>query len=456
MNLRQKIILFAIAPLVVALCAISLAVSYQADALVEQEREVIKTTYIKTKENELKNYVALAMRAISHLYESGRNDAATQDAAKAILERLEYSADGYFFLYRFDGTLLSHSKMKDQVGTNMLHRLDENGKPLIRDFINIAREKRDDFFYDYVWEKYSTGNTAKIPKRAYVIGLPKWGWVLGTGVYMDDIDAALAEADKKASTNITRTMLWIFAITGLSLLIVISLGLALNIREQRDTLEKERERFAGELHEGIAQQVDAIKNHIETDILKLTNSSQEESSETLGMLEEMVERLYEVNGEIRRIAHGLYPEILTDLGLEKALRQLTHDYPSAHFTSEGEVNGLPERVALALYRTAQAALDNVYKHANARKIIVRLEGDEHYVTLIINDDGNGFNVESHLGALCDRIGVGIGLRNMKRRIENENGKLDIASSPEGTTVTAKVLRKSLSIFLTNLFPWKSK
>jgi two-component system, NarL family, sensor kinase len=337
----------------------------------------------------------------------------------------------------------------------VLHRLDENGKPLIRDFINIAREKRDDFFYDYVWEKYSTGNTAKIPKRAYVIGLPKWGWVLGTGVYMDDIDAALAEADKKASTNITRTMLWIFAITGLSLLIVISLGLALNIREQRDTLEKERERFAGELHEGIAQQVDAIKNHIETDILKLTNSSQEESSETLGMLEEMVERLYEVNGEIRRIAHGLYPEILTDLGLEKALRQLTHDYPSAHFTSEGEVNGLPERVALALYRTAQAALDNVYKHANARKIIVRLEGDEHYVTLIIIDDGDGFNVESHLGDSGDRIGDGIGLRSMKRRIENENGKLDITSSP-GTTVIAKVPRKSLSIFLTNLFPWKSR
>jgi two-component system NarL family sensor kinase len=281
--------------------------------------------------------------------------------------------------------------------------------------------------------------------------------MLGTGVYLDDIDTALAEADEKASNNITGTMFWIFAITMLSLLVIISLGLALNIREHRDTLEKERERFAGELHEGICQMLGAIKLNIEADIKGLTGSGQDGPSTTRDILEEIIERIVEVNVEIRRIAHGLYPEILTDLGLETALQQLAYDYPatSIDFTSGGEVNSLPAPTNLALYRTAQAALDNIKKHANAKKIMLQLEGDEHYVTLTIIDDGNGFDIKTYYGESSD----GIGLRNMKRRIEDEkvDGKLTvISSSPLGTTVIAKVPRKPRNKLLINLFPWKSK
>ncbi|WP_213539504.1 cache domain-containing protein [Nitrosospira sp. NRS527] len=449
MNLRQKIILFALAPLVLALSAISLTVYHQATSLVQQEREVIKPAYLATKESELKNYVALATHAISHLYESGKTDTATKDAARAILAKLEYSEDGYFFLYDLKGTMLMHPRQKESIGKNMWNLTDPNGKMIIQDLIHIARTGGG--FYDYVWPKPSTHSNDPKPKRSYAIELPAWGWMLGTGVYLDDIDDALTEIDQKASNNITSTMLWILAIMLLSLLMVIFVGLALNIWEQRDTLEKERMRFAGELHDGVCQKLGAIKLRIEELIKKLAGPPQDMSI-TLDILEEMAGRLYEVNDEVRGIARGLYPEILTDLGLESALRQLTHDYPatSIDFFSLGDVNGLSNPANLALYRMAQESLENTRKYAAANQITLRLEGDERYVTLTIIDDGTGFDVSKH----TSDSSRGMGLRNMRRRLEDErvDGKLIPRSSPQGTTVMARVPRKPRNTFLINLFP----
>ena len=97
MKLRQKILLFAVLPLLLALCAIALTVRHHAISLAQQERKVIEPAYLATKDAELKNYVAIANRAIAHLYESGKTDEATKAEAKKILEKLEYGEDGYFF-----------------------------------------------------------------------------------------------------------------------------------------------------------------------------------------------------------------------------------------------------------------------------------------------------------------------------------------------------------------------
>ena len=206
MRLRQKIILFAITPLLLAFCAISLTVFIQANSLKEEEGQAIRDAFLKTKDSELKNYVTLATLAISHLYEPGRSDAASKEAAKAILEKFEYSVDGYFFVYDFEGTMIVHPKQREKVGTNTINETDRSGKPLIKDLIRIAKEEGKGY-YDYIYEKFSTGKYQ--PKRAYVVGLPEWGWMLGTGVYLDDIDAAVIGVKENVSNSITNTMLWI-------------------------------------------------------------------------------------------------------------------------------------------------------------------------------------------------------------------------------------------------------
>ena len=77
MQLRQKVIFLAIAPLIVALCAIALFVRQQAIELAHEQHATIQRAYLASKEAELKHYVDLASHSIAHLTASGRSDPAT-------------------------------------------------------------------------------------------------------------------------------------------------------------------------------------------------------------------------------------------------------------------------------------------------------------------------------------------------------------------------------------------
>ena len=154
MKLRQKIILLAITPLILALCAIALAVRHQATLLGQQQRATIQTAYLASKETELKHYVALATESIAHLYQSGRNDSATLDEAKAILSKLDYGSDGYFFVYDLQGNNLMHPRQPELVGQNLWNLKDVNGTLIVQRLIALA--KNGGGFERYLWEKPST------------------------------------------------------------------------------------------------------------------------------------------------------------------------------------------------------------------------------------------------------------------------------------------------------------
>src|SRR5699024_55369 len=144
-------ILFAIVPLIVAVPIIGYTVRYQAIVLKQQQQEIIQTAYLASKDAELKNYLTLAKRSIAHLYDPGRTDAAAIEEAKAILTKLDYGNDGYFFVYDFKGNCLIHARQQGLVGKNLWALTDPNGKLVIQDLINRARQGGG--FEDYIWEK---------------------------------------------------------------------------------------------------------------------------------------------------------------------------------------------------------------------------------------------------------------------------------------------------------------
>ncbi|MGN6701741.1 MAG: cache domain-containing protein, partial [Burkholderiaceae bacterium] len=223
----------------------------------------VQTAYRASKEAELKHYVVLATRAISHLYDSGRDDPATLDEAKAILAKLEYGDDGYFFLYDMHGKNLMHPRLPEIVGKNLWEMKDANGNPTIQRLTERARAGGG--FERYMWEKPSLHQV--MPKLGYVVSLDRWGWMMGTGIYLDDVEAALAKIDAQISGNIHSTMLWITGIAIASVLGIALSGLALNVSEYRvadaklkvlaqrvvRSQEDERARLSRDLHDGISQ-----------------------------------------------------------------------------------------------------------------------------------------------------------------------------------------------------------
>jgi len=447
MKLRQKVIFLAITPLILALCAIALAVRHQANVLAQQQRDTIQQAYLASKEAELEHYVTLATHSISRLYKSGARDQASMDEAKRILGSLSFGDDGYFFIYDLKGNSLMHPRQPELVGQNLWELKDQHGTPTIQRL--LQRAQAGGGYERYYWVKPSSHQPA--PKLGYVILLKEWGWMLGTGIYLDDVDRALEKVDTQQRANIQNTMLWITGIAIAAALVVAGAGVALNISELRvadaklkalaqrvvESQEEERARLSRDLHDGISQWLVSIKLQIEAGIIRLG------SSPAQGVFEHAAEQLNNVLGEVRRISHNLRPALLDDLGLAAALSHLAEEFrlsskvPIA-FSAEGSTEDLPEVANTVLFRIAQEALTNIERHAGASRIEISLTGADRAVTLRISDDGHGFDAES----IAVHPKRGIGLRNMMERMEAIGGQFSISSSPAGTVLLAHVSNES--------------
>lgn len=454
MKLRQKVIFLAITPLILALFAIALAVRHQSGLLARQQHDTIQQAYLTSKEAELKHYMALASHSIAHLYQSGRKDPAALEEAKRILASLSYGDDGYFFLYDMQGNSLMHPRQPELVGRNLFELRDADGNPTIQRL--LARARAGGGLERYNWIKPSTRQP--VPKLGYVVALPDWGWMMGTGIYLDDVDRALERIDVQQSGNIRNTMLWIAAIAIAGAVAVAGSGVALNVSEQRvadaklkvlaqrvvESQEQERARLSRDLHDGISQWLVSIKLQIEAGIIRLSGPpAQREAAQAV--FERAAEQLNNVLGEVRRISHDLRPAILDDLGLAAALHHLAAEVAQSgatpvHFTSEGNTDGLPDVANTVLFRLAQEALTNIARHAGAGRIDIDLAGAGGWVTLRIRDDGRGFDPDG----LARHPQRGIGLRNMMERMDAIGGHFAITSSAEGTVVLARVEQAQLN------------
>ncbi|SFN43450.1 two-component system, NarL family, sensor kinase [Nitrosospira briensis] len=438
MKLRRKLILLALAPLLLVLCTVALMVNHQSVDLAREQREVIEPAYLASKQDELRNYLMLAQHAIAPLHGSGRTDEAALSEAKDILHRLDYGNDGYFFVYDLQGNLLVHSRKPEMIGKNRLDYRDINGYPTIAMLIRKAREGGG--FVQYATEKPSTGKPAVKLTRAVL--LPNWGWVLGTGIYLDDVHGVLAKVDEQVAVNNYDTLLWIGVAASLSMAVIIVCGLMLNIRGRREAQEKERAWLSRELHDGICQRLVAARLQASTGLIQLADvpAPYTRAKTTFRYLER---DLRDVLRETREISHGLHPMILKDLGLSAALRQLVHDMDDIvtpmHFRARGRVEGLPMGAILAFYRLAQECLSNVKRHSGASRAVLRLTGSRRAVRLITWDNGIGSDPER----ITSGHGCGAGLHNMKARVEEAGGSLTITSRPGSTKVTATIPRPLL-------------
>lgn len=424
-----------------ALCIIAFTTHHQAAELGKEQREVIQPAYLASKENELRGYIMLAKHAISHLYESGRTDEATLAEAKNILAKLSYGNDGYFFVYDLQGNMLMHPHKPELVGQNRWNYRDINGYPHVPDLIKRANEGGG--FVRYAIEKPSLKKPAL--KLTYALPLWNWGWVLCSGIYLDDVEEVLAKVDSQVSGNNLDTMRWIGAIAFLGMVVIIFTGLMLNTRERRAGQEEERARVARELHDGICQRLVVVKLQIETAVIKLMEMPGQFAPAQI-TFERMAAELNNILGEVREIAYGLYPAILKDLGLAASLRQLAHDMQVApapiEFSVRGKTEGLPHSANVALYRVAQEVLTNIKRHAAATQVSMRLEGNAHCVKLTIHDNGAGFDVERING----NPKHGMGLKNMRNRMKEAGGDLYLASSSGDTTIIVTIPRSLLQKF----------
>lgn len=221
MHLRHQIVALTIVPLIVAILTITAFSMGQSAALVQTSIDTFERNMLKAKETELLNLTNLAFSAIAEVYLAGeKNDDTAKERVKRILTSLDYGQDGYFFVYDYNGNNIVHPRQTFRQGRNWVDLVDSDGNKVIANL--IAKAKEGGGFYQYKWQRPSTNNT--VDKVSYAIGLDKWGWMLGTGVYLDEIFAQSAAAKADLRYSIRRTFMIVMLIAVPSVLIVFATG----------------------------------------------------------------------------------------------------------------------------------------------------------------------------------------------------------------------------------------
>ena len=443
MKLKAKILMLAVAPLLLAIAAIGALLVVETQRLELQQAQVLEDVLISTKRDELRSYVALALTSIGHLYGAGRDDQAAKEQARAILSSMNFGDDGYFYAYADDGLNLVHPRQPELIGTNLWNMHDADGVFVIREL--LARAKEGGGFQRYLWPKPSTGKVER--KLGYAVALPRWGWMLGTGIYLDDVDAAAARLRGNLVESVRQTLLGLATVAVIAALAVFAGGLALNISEQRQadrklkalahrvvsSQEEERARVSRELHDHICQLLVSIKYQFELVGHRLAHPG----DAPVTAIDTEIAALSKAIGEVRRISHDLRPALLDDLGLPAALEHIGNELAQrsglqVRVSPQVHEERLPELQAVSLFRVAQEALRNIERHANARNIDIRLDDAGDRLELRITDDGIGFDVQ-RVEQSRDR---GIGLTNMRERVERNGGTFQLISHPGHTALTA--------------------
>jgi two-component system NarL family sensor kinase len=451
-KLRHQILALAIIPLIVAISAITVLITWQSTRLAQTSIDTFESNLLQAKENELLNLTNLAISAIDDIYQAaGPDDEAAKEQVRAILTNLDYGQDGYFFVYDYDGNNVVHPRQAYRPGLNWLDLVDPDGDHVIANLIQRAKEGGG--LHQYKWEKPSARMVAD--KLSFAVGLDKWRWMIGTGVYLDDVFSQTAAAKADLRSSIAQTFFIVALIAVPAVLIVFATCMLLNARERRmadsklkqltqrivDTQEEERSRLARELHDGISQNLIGVRYAIDLARRKADN----DRIDVIGAIERGAEALNGAIKEVRRLSHDLRPRVLDDLGLSPALEALCHNFSErtgiATRLDFAEFHSRPNpQASTALYRVAQEALHNVERHAGASTVSITLLSIKGRVQMIIADDGKGFEERSR-GAVPVS---GLGLRNMQERMAHFGGLLLIQTAPTGTRLQA-ILPKSASV-----------
>jgi len=181
-------------------------------------------------------------------------------------------------------------------------------------------------------------------------------------------------------------------------------------------------RIAGELHDGVLQQITSLALRMGTATLKLPADS-----ESKARIKDVQEKLMQVGAGLRHLSHELHPAVLQEAGLPHALSAYCDEFTKVRGIPvscelDESLEELSRGAALCIYRVAQEALGNVAKHANAKHAQVRLSRSDGNVTLTIADDGIGFVHNVHSG--------GLGLINMRERVRQLNGTFEFDASQD--------------------------
>jgi signal transduction histidine kinase len=202
------------------------------------------------------------------------------------------------------------------------------------------------------------------------------------------------------------------------------------------TQDEERRRIARDLHDGLGQDLTAVKIMLEGVLhdAEIAEASQQAAADLRALIDRLIQ-------EVRNISHLLHPPMLDEIGLGFALAWYLDGFAkrsgiSASLeTDPKEFPRLASDLETALFRVVQEALTNIFRHAEAHNAWVQLLKQDGEIVLRVGDDGKGVSNET-VGLRPGSVGVGI--VGMKQRVKELGGDLQLRQGDPGTIVEVTI------------------
>lgn len=258
----------------------------------------------------------------------------------------------------------------------------------------------------------------------------------GSNVWLRDIVTVIVENNKPVQLR------------GIMIDITANKLIENDLKESRDQLreisvhlenvrEEERTKIAREIHDELGQQLTGLK----MDIVWLSKKVNDDDPRLKIKFDDTLELVDSAVNSIRRIVAELRPNIIDDLGLNAAIEwhikefgeKLGIDVKYLNNFRDDEINF---SISIGIYRILQEALSNITKHAKAKKVFIKIETVEKNVSLVVIDDGIGFDTT------LKSVHLNFGLMGIKERSKMMNGTCLIQSGLDvGTNIEVKILIK---------------
>ncbi|CAM3805726.1 MULTISPECIES: methyl-accepting chemotaxis protein [Pseudoalteromonas] len=209
LSLKNKLLLLAILPFTLLLISLMASSYYLEHHNQQLNFASFKAKLITDKESLLANEVEIGRKVVSY----GLSKGTKEDAINALRD-LTFGNDGYFFIYDTKGVSIFHALLGDAIeGQNQIAMTDPNGKKIIVGLLEQARQGGGAFYYHF--QKPNTSGL--VEKIGYAAMIPGTDWMIGTGEYMDDIEAELAKyqmtiqehMNEKVTTLLLIALFWV-------------------------------------------------------------------------------------------------------------------------------------------------------------------------------------------------------------------------------------------------------
>jgi len=337
LSLRYKILLLTLLPLIISLVTITLIVRSELYGLGMAEIKQIRLDLMKEKRETLRHYTDIASSAVQPLLLNARwSDEEARQQVLSVLRELRYGEgnDGYVFAYSYDGTVLAMRNDPAKEGRNLLNSQDNQGVYMIKELITQARSGGG--YVQYEWLKPSRNKV--VPKLSYAAPLPGLDIMLGTGVYIDDIDDQIEAMHVALKTRIRNTLLIVLGVGLVLIGVMVSVAIW----------------FSNTLTRPLKKAVKALKE-IGKGKGDLTRRLQVDSNDEIGELArgfnvfaEMIQRLV---GEVKQ---GV-DELSHSSGRLQSVVKGTHHDLSVQKVETEQVAAAIEEMAVAVQQVATSA-----------------------------------------------------------------------------------------------------